>query len=120
MFSSQPIYVLGPLQIVGVSDTVDHLVRDHASIVRSVVHIQLPRMNERELKEILEKGEEGLRYSHAHILSAPEEDYRKEEDIAELQFDDATGVPCLSLGSSGDAVEGEAVLVIGNPDRLTR
>jgi Cdc6-like AAA superfamily ATPase len=46
--------------LVGVSDTVDHLVRDHASIVRSVVQIQLPRMNERELKEILDKGEEAL------------------------------------------------------------
>lgn len=42
--------------IVGVSDTVDHLITDHASIVRSVVQIQLPRMNERELREILEKG----------------------------------------------------------------
>jgi GTPase SAR1 family protein len=46
--------------IVGVSDTVDHLIRDHASIVRAVVQIQLPRMNERELSEILENGEKAL------------------------------------------------------------
>lgn len=46
--------------IVGVSDTVDDLVRDHASIVRSIVQVQLPRMNERELKEILEKGSKAL------------------------------------------------------------
>jgi Holliday junction resolvasome RuvABC ATP-dependent DNA helicase subunit len=42
--------------IVGVADTVDHLIKDHASILRSVVQVQLPRMNERELEEILEKG----------------------------------------------------------------
>jgi hypothetical protein len=46
--------------IVGVSDTVDQLIRDHASIVRAVVQIQLPRMNERELAEILEKGSKVL------------------------------------------------------------
>jgi hypothetical protein len=42
--------------VVGVSSTVDELIGDHASIVRAVVQIQLPRMNERELGEILEKG----------------------------------------------------------------
>jgi hypothetical protein len=46
--------------IVGVSDTVDDLVRDHASIVRSIVQVQLPRMDERELKEILEKASKVL------------------------------------------------------------
>ena len=46
--------------IVGVSDTVDHLIKDHASIVRAVVQIQLPRMNERELAQILENGEKAL------------------------------------------------------------
>ena len=47
--------------IVGVSDTIDHLIKDHASIVRAVVQIQLPRMNARELSEILEKGEKALK-----------------------------------------------------------
>src|SRR5882724_10948556 len=42
--------------LVGVSDTIDHLIKDHASIVRSIVQVQLPRMKERELREILEKG----------------------------------------------------------------
>lgn len=46
--------------VVGVSDTIDHLIRDHASIVRAVVQVQLPRMNERELEEILEKGSKVL------------------------------------------------------------
>lgn len=46
--------------IVGVSDTVDHLITNHASIVRSVVQIQLPRMTERELREILQKAAEVL------------------------------------------------------------
>lgn len=42
--------------LVGVSDTIDHLINDHASIIRSLVQIQLPRMKEKELVEILEKG----------------------------------------------------------------
>jgi len=46
--------------IVGVSDTIDHLVRDHASIVRAVVQVQLNRMKERELEDILEKGGKAL------------------------------------------------------------
>jgi hypothetical protein len=47
--------------LVGVSDTVDQLIRDHASIVRSIVQIQLPRMNERELREILENASKVLK-----------------------------------------------------------
>jgi len=46
--------------LVGVSDTIDHLIKDHASIVRAVVQIQLPRMKEKELQEILEKGSKML------------------------------------------------------------
>jgi len=43
--------------LVGVSDTIGHLISDHASIGRSVVQIQVPRMKEKELMEILDKGE---------------------------------------------------------------
>jgi hypothetical protein len=39
-------------------------------------------------------------------------------DLAILQFQ-ATGVPFLSLGESTQKVEGEKVIVIGNPTRLT-
>lgn len=46
--------------VVGVSDTVDHLIRDHASIVRAVVQINLPRMTEKELAEILANGSKAL------------------------------------------------------------
>jgi Cdc6-like AAA superfamily ATPase len=46
--------------LVGVSETVDRLVADHASINRALVQIQLPRMNVDELKEILTKAEEKL------------------------------------------------------------
>jgi hypothetical protein len=51
--------------LVGVSDTVDHIIRDHASIVRSIVQIRLPRMDEKELGEILTKGAQalGIRFS---------------------------------------------------------
>ena len=47
--------------LVGVSDTVDKLVRDHASINRALVQILLPRMATTELREILTKGEEALK-----------------------------------------------------------
>jgi Cdc6-like AAA superfamily ATPase len=46
--------------IVGVSDTVDNLIRDHASIRRSMVEILLPRMTEQELKDILDKASNAL------------------------------------------------------------
>jgi Cdc6-like AAA superfamily ATPase len=46
--------------LVGVSDTVDRLVSDHASINRALVQILLPRMEINELKEILTKAEEVL------------------------------------------------------------
>jgi Trypsin-like peptidase domain/Tetratricopeptide repeat len=38
-------------------------------------------------------------------------------DVAKLQFV-ATGVPYLTLGSSSSAVEGQRILVIGNPEGL--
>jgi hypothetical protein len=40
--------------IVGVAETMDGLVRDHASIVRSVIQIHLPRMTDKELMEIID------------------------------------------------------------------
>lgn len=46
--------------IVGVSDTIDELIRDHTSIVRSITQIQLPRMAERELEDIIEKAAKAL------------------------------------------------------------
>jgi len=46
--------------LVGVSDTVDQLIADHASISRSLVQILLPRMVEKELREILSTAEKAL------------------------------------------------------------
>ena len=46
--------------LVGVSDTIDELVRDHESIVRAIVQIQLPRMTGRELRDILKKASDAL------------------------------------------------------------
>ena len=48
------------LVIVGVANTIDELVRDHASIVRSIVQIQLPRMNEKELQDILVRASNAI------------------------------------------------------------
>jgi len=46
--------------LVGVSETVDELIVDHASIHRSLIQIQLPRMKPAELKEIIDKAEKQL------------------------------------------------------------
>jgi Cdc6-like AAA superfamily ATPase len=46
--------------LVGVSDTVDGLVADHASINRALVQILLPRMETKELRQILENAEKAL------------------------------------------------------------
>src|SRR5581483_9127859 len=46
--------------LVGVSDTIDQLISDHASISRSLVQILLPRMEPNELREILTKAEKTL------------------------------------------------------------
>ena len=46
--------------LVGVSDTVDELLTDHASINRALVQIKLPRMESKELREILSKAEQTI------------------------------------------------------------
>jgi len=46
--------------IVGVAETIDGLVKDHASIIRSIVQIHLPRMTEKELTDIIEKASKVL------------------------------------------------------------
>jgi len=56
--------------IVGVSTTVDDLVRGHASISRSVVQVQLPRMNRDELQDILQKASAAL-----NVVFAQEAEY---------------------------------------------
>lgn len=46
--------------IVGVADTVEDLIRDHASINRAIIQIPMPRMSRSELRDILKKGGEAL------------------------------------------------------------
>ena len=57
------------LVLVGVADTVEELIRDHASIDRALIQILMPRMLENELTEIIRKGYErvGLN-AQPHIL----------------------------------------------------
>jgi hypothetical protein len=53
------------------------------------------------------------------ILAAPDsEHYLHQADVAELQFTDVKEVPYFSL-SSAESLEGESVLVIGNPEGYT-
>jgi Cdc6-like AAA superfamily ATPase len=47
--------------LVGVSNTVDALIADHASIGRALVQVHLPRMDRDDLKQILAKAQESLK-----------------------------------------------------------
>jgi Cdc6-like AAA superfamily ATPase len=53
--------------LVGVSDTVDELIADHASIHRALIQIPLPRMQPKELAQILGNAEKelGIGFSEA-------------------------------------------------------
>lgn len=51
--------------LVGVAETVDGLMKDHASIGRALIQIPMPRMNAAELGEILSKAEHVLRVRFA-------------------------------------------------------
>ncbi len=44
------------LMLVGVADTVDGLIDDHASIDRALVQVLMPRMSNEELREIVSRG----------------------------------------------------------------
>lgn len=46
--------------IVGVAETIDQLIQNHASISRALTLIHLPRMTVKELSEIIDKGEAKL------------------------------------------------------------
>jgi Cdc6-like AAA superfamily ATPase len=48
------------IMLVGVADTIDSLVKDHASINRALVQIHLPRMGHEDLSKILENAEQKL------------------------------------------------------------
>src|SRR5258708_6441591 len=61
---------------------------------------------------IMAKTPSGAVYFLKSVLSAS-----KTYDVAKLQFF-ATDVPYLTLGSSSGAIEGQRVLVIGNPEGL--
>jgi Cdc6-like AAA superfamily ATPase len=42
--------------LIGVGDTIDELIAEHASIQRSLVQVQMPRMTKKELGQIVERG----------------------------------------------------------------
>jgi len=44
------------LILVGVADSVNELVGDHQSVQRALVQVRMPRMSQRELQEIVDKG----------------------------------------------------------------
>jgi Cdc6-like AAA superfamily ATPase len=54
------------VMLVGVADTVDKLISDHASIGRALMQVQLPRMKPDELQGILSNGEKSLGVSFSH------------------------------------------------------
>jgi hypothetical protein len=44
------------LVIVGVADSIDQLIEEHESVLRAIVQIQMPRMSQLELLEIIDNG----------------------------------------------------------------
>jgi Cdc6-like AAA superfamily ATPase len=44
------------LIVVGVADSIDELIADHASVDRAIVQVRIPRMSKKELLEIVDKG----------------------------------------------------------------
>ena len=66
--------------IVGVSETVEHLVEDHASIGRAVAQVRLERMTADELQQIIQKAETAL-------------ETRFDEDAARLVVHVSQGLP---------------------------
>jgi hypothetical protein len=58
--------VSSTLILVGVADSIDALIGEHASIVRNLVQIQMPRMSQGELRQIIDKG-----CAHSHLKAAP-------------------------------------------------
>lgn len=48
--------VISTLVFVGVAQSIGELMGEHASIVRALAQIEMPRMSEKELREILERG----------------------------------------------------------------
>lgn len=57
------------LVLVGVADSVDDLIGDHASIARALRQVRIPRMSPRELRAIVSRGmgESSLSISEAHL-----------------------------------------------------
>jgi len=46
--------------LVGVSETIDELIEDHASIARALIQVPMPRMKQEELQDILNKAQQAL------------------------------------------------------------
>jgi Cdc6-like AAA superfamily ATPase len=57
------------IMLVGVADTVDSLIADHASIGRALVQVPMARMEQKDLREILAKAKEALKV----VFSSPAE-----------------------------------------------
>lgn len=51
------------LILVGVAQTIDDLLREHASIARAINQISMPRMSYHELEQIIDKAVDGLTFS---------------------------------------------------------
>ncbi|MEK6711164.1 MAG: ATP-binding protein [Nitrospinota bacterium] len=56
--SDRAVYVT--VILVGVADSVDQLIKEHQSVERALMQVQLPRMSEDEIHEIIYKGLERL------------------------------------------------------------
>jgi Cdc6-like AAA superfamily ATPase len=51
---------LATLVLVGVADTIDELIKEHASVERALVQVPMPRMSKPELEQLIMKGLDSL------------------------------------------------------------
>jgi len=90
--------------IIGVADSVEHLIEGHQSIERALVQIPMPRMSNEEVRQILDKGSQKLAMNF---------DVQAQERIVEL----AQGVPfvahLLGLHSAEAAIRKDSAVVNG-------
>ena len=56
--------------MIGVADSVEHLVGDHRSIERALVQVQMPRMSLEELMEAIDKGAAELGMAITNVARA--------------------------------------------------
>jgi energy-coupling factor transporter ATP-binding protein EcfA2 len=123
------------LVLVGVADSIDQLIGEHASVERALVQVRMPRMSEQELAEIIDKGcerigmsverparariarlSEGLpHYTHALSLHAAQRAVIDER--AELNWEDVSAATDLAVQKAEHSIQTAYRLATQSPQK---